>query len=264
MFVMRRTSPVGGLWLASDGDALTGLWMAEGRLLPGDLTGTYAPDHPVFRAAEAWLDAYFDRAPLPPMPPLAPSGTPFQRRVWDRLREIPYGETVTYGALARGLRSSSRAVGGAVGKNPISILIPCHRVVGARGRLTGYAGGLEAKRYLLELEGAARRVRRRKSLLLPRAGSDRRETPPDPSPGTRWPCPCCGCLTFPVPPRDALAYICPVCMWENDLFTASDQDPSDENRGLSLAQARENWRVHRVSRPELARYVRDPLPEELP
>ena len=93
------------------------------------------------------------------MPPLAPSGSPFRQAVWALLREIPYGATTTYGALAqalraRGIAAAPQAVGGAVGHNPISILIPCHRVVGADGSLTGYAGGVEKKRFLLELEGA--------------------------------------------------------------------------------------------------------------
>ena len=117
------------------------------------------PDLPVFRQAEAWLDAYFAKWDLPPLPPLAPRGSEFRQEVWKLLREIPFGETTTYGALterlkAAGIPASPQAVGGAVGHNPISILIPCHRVVGADGSLTGYAGGVGKKRFLLELEGA--------------------------------------------------------------------------------------------------------------
>ena len=153
-------SPLGLLTLAADGDALTGLWM-EGQkyfcsCIPADVK---EKDLPVFHQAEAYLSAYFAGAPLPPLPPLSPAGTPFQRAVWALLTEIPRGHTRTYGELAAELRrrrlgGSPRAVGAAVGRNPISILIPCHRVVGADGSLTGYAGGMARKRFLLELEGA--------------------------------------------------------------------------------------------------------------
>ncbi len=155
MYLARMPSPVGVLVLASDGACLTGLWMEHQRHFPDLSGGKEAPDLPVFRQARAWLDAYFQKAPLPPMPPLGPEGTTFQRRVWDALKAIPYGSTTTYGALAQTLDSSPRSVGGAVGRNPISILIPCHRVLGTDGSLTGYAGGLDAKRFLLTLEGAA-------------------------------------------------------------------------------------------------------------
>ena len=154
-------SPLGPLLLASDGEAITGLWM-EGQThfaagVPAD--APECPELPVFQQAEDWLTAYFARKPLPPMPPLAPRGTAFQRAVWQLLTKISCGGTTTYGALARELgKSAPRAVGSAVGRNPISILIPCHRVLGADGRLTGYAGGLLRKRYLLELEGASFRA----------------------------------------------------------------------------------------------------------
>ena len=106
---------------------------------------------------KAWLDLYFAGERPLFLPPLQPDGTVFQLRVWDALTSVPYGETLTYGALASALGSSPRAVGQAVGKNPISLLIPCHRVVGADGSLTGYAGGADRKAYLLRLEreGAA-------------------------------------------------------------------------------------------------------------
>ena len=118
-----------------------------------------APDLPIFRQTERWLEAYFSAAPLPDLPPLAPQGSPFRRRVWELLLTIPFGQTTTYGDLAAqlkqtGIPASAQAVGGAVGRNPISILIPCHRVIGANGALTGYAGGIDAKRFLLELEQA--------------------------------------------------------------------------------------------------------------
>ena len=152
-------SPIGALTLASDGTAITGLWMSSHRALPAFSARDACPSLPVLRLAEAWLSAYFSQEALPPMPPLSPAGTPFQRQVWTLLQEIPLGDTTTYGAIsnslqARGISSSPQAVGGAVGRNPISILIPCHRVVGADGSLTGYAGGVELKRRLLKLEGS--------------------------------------------------------------------------------------------------------------
>ena len=107
-----------------------------------------------------WLDVYFSGRKPDFTPPTAPAGTAFQQSVWEILRTIPYGETTTYGAIARrieqntGCRMSAQAVGGAVGRNPISILIPCHRVIGADGSLTGYAGGLDKKERLLQWEGA--------------------------------------------------------------------------------------------------------------
>lgn len=153
-------SPLGPITLASDGDALTGLWFHGQKHYP-DLTGWQEEELPVFAQARAWLDAYFRRQVPGSPPPLRPAGTAFQKEVWAILTAIPYGATRTYahiaGELARkkGLpRMSARAVGGAVGKNPISLIVPCHRVVGASGSLTGYAGGLDKKRALLELEGA--------------------------------------------------------------------------------------------------------------
>ena len=160
MFTTTLPSPLGPLTLASDGAAITGLWLAGQKYFAStlDIHASPAPDLPVFGQAAAWLTAYFTGAPLPAMPPLAPSGSPFRQAVWALLREIPYGATTTYGALAqallaRGIAAAPQAVGGAVGHNPISILIPCHRVVGADGSLTGYAGGVEKKRFLLALEG---------------------------------------------------------------------------------------------------------------
>ena len=159
MYRTTYPSPVGDLTLASDGTSLTGLWFRGQKYdcaaLPPEAEN--CPDLPVFLETAAWLDAYFAGEALPPMPPLAPEGSPFRQAVWALLREIPYGMTTTYGALAEqlrmsGLTASPIAVGGAVGHNPISILIPCHRVLGADGSLTGYAGGLDIKRFLMELE----------------------------------------------------------------------------------------------------------------
>ncbi len=158
MYQTQLSSPLGLLTLAADGEALTGLWMEGQKYFPTALAAEPCPELPVFRQTESWLKAYFGKAPLPALPPLAPDGSPFRQAVWRLLREIPRGSTTTYGALARALRAegipaSAQAAGGAVGHNPISILIPCHRVVGSNGSLTGYAGGIEKKQFLLELEG---------------------------------------------------------------------------------------------------------------
>ena len=159
-FVTRIASPIGLLTLASDGEALTGLWLEGQRFFPGTLPAA-DPERelPVFAQTRLWLELYFQGREPDFIPPVRLSGTPFQLTVWEALRTVPYGKTVTYGELARRLsaqsdhpRVSARAVGGAVARNPVSILIPCHRVVGANGRLTGYAGGLDRKRKLLAIE----------------------------------------------------------------------------------------------------------------
>lgn len=149
-------SPLGQILLMSDGEALTGLWM--NRESPQD---TVSPEsQPVFQKAAAWLDAYFRGEERTIDFPLVPAGTDFQRQVWKLLLEIPFGKTVTYGSIAREMaeitgkeKMSAQAVGGAVGRNPIWIIIPCHRVVGAKGQLTGYAGGIDRKLWLLRHEG---------------------------------------------------------------------------------------------------------------
>ena len=160
MELTRYASPLGTIFLAADNGALAGLWLEGQKYFAATLdeAAVERDDLPVFRQAAAWLDAYFAKAPLPALPPLAPQGSPFRQAVWKLLLEIPRGQTTTYGALAQKLRNQGisaapQAVGGAVGHNPISILIPCHRVVGAGGSLTGYAGGIAAKQQLLELEG---------------------------------------------------------------------------------------------------------------
>lgn len=148
------SSPLGALTLASNGEALAGLWLT-GQKYFGAGHALAPGDDPVLARARDWLDRYFaGKRPAPRELPLSPAGTEFQRAVWEKLCGIPYGETATYGALARALGSSPRAVGSAVGRNPISIVIPCHRVLGADGSLTGYAGGVERKRWLLAFEGA--------------------------------------------------------------------------------------------------------------
>lgn len=150
-------SPLGPLTAVSDGRALRALWM-DGQRYAGQPEGqpVAAEADPVLRELAGWLRAYFAGGrPEAFSWPLAPEGTPFRRQVWALLGEIPYGATTTYAALAARLGSSPRAVGGAVGRNPISILIPCHRVVGSGGALTGYAGGLARKQFLLELERRA-------------------------------------------------------------------------------------------------------------
>lgn len=153
-------SPLGRITLASSDGALTGLWFA-GQKYDLDSLGEHAEgDCPALTSARAWLDRYFagKNPSLKELPPLTPEGTAFQHLVWDELLTIPYGKTTTYGAIARrvekrlGHRSSARAVGAAVGRNHISIIIPCHRMVGSDGSLTGYAGGIERKRALLKLE----------------------------------------------------------------------------------------------------------------
>lgn len=150
-------SPVGRLMLAGDGARLTGLWIENQKYYACRLNqdAKPAPDLEIFKLTTKWLTEYFDKKiPECAVPPLAPYGTDFQKAVWQVLQLIPYGHTVTYGSIAKHMGTSARAVGNAVGHNPISILIPCHRVLGATGTLTGYAGGLNVKQALLKLEGS--------------------------------------------------------------------------------------------------------------
>lgn len=153
----------GSITMASDGHSLIGLWLPEQKYFGGSIGVPLEPneDLPVFEQAKDWLDRYFaDRRPAIGELPLAPRGSAFRQRVWQKLMEIPYGCTSTYGEIARILaeesgtgKCSAQAVGGAVGHNPISIIIPCHRVVGTNGSLTGYAGGIDKKILLLQHEG---------------------------------------------------------------------------------------------------------------
>jgi methylated-DNA-[protein]-cysteine S-methyltransferase len=147
-------SPLGELLLSATGDGLTGLFMRTRRGLPA--VDRWRRDDDRFAAARAQLAAYFAGELRAFDLPLAPRGTPFQLRVWQGLRGLPYGATVSYGRLAERIGSpgGARAVGLANGRNPISIVVPCHRVIGADGTLTGYGGGLDRKRWLLALEAA--------------------------------------------------------------------------------------------------------------
>lgn len=154
-------APYGRYVMAAEDGALTGLWLEGQKYFPSDLPEPSGEEAEIFARTRRWLDAYFaGRQPDVSALPIAPRGSAFAQSVWQLLLEIPYGQTVTYGQLAkrlaeqRGLtRMSAQAVGGAVGHNPISVIIPCHRVLGAKNRLTGYAGGLDVKTFLLKLEG---------------------------------------------------------------------------------------------------------------
>ena len=148
-------SPIGRLLVTGDGQALTRLYMRSKKYSCRPQSG-WRRDDAVFRQAREQLDAYFAGERFSFDLPLAPAGSAFQKTVWDALRDIPYGRTESYGELARriGFPNGARAVGMANGQNPISIIVPCHRVIGADGSLTGYGGGLERKRWLLAHEGA--------------------------------------------------------------------------------------------------------------
>ena len=153
-YVSAYPSPIGRITLAGNGRALTGLWFDGQKYFGATLSPVHQEaDDPVFQQTRRWLDEYFQGRRPDFTPPLAPKGSPFRQAVWEALLQIPYGQTATYGALAKKLGvKSAQAVGGAVGHNPISLIIPCHRVLGADGSLTGYGGGLELKQTLLDLE----------------------------------------------------------------------------------------------------------------
>ena len=154
-------SPVGPLRLIACGEALVGIWFSQGRDAARGASGLVHSSSPLLARTRAQLGEYFAGERRAFDLPLEPRGTEFQRRVWQRLLHIPYGETTTYGALARelGAPDASRAVGLANGSNPIPIVIPCHRVIGADGSLTGFGGGLPIKAALLELEHSATQPR---------------------------------------------------------------------------------------------------------
>lgn len=153
-------SPIGDILLAADKIGLTGLWFEGQKYFANTLSGeTIQQEIPVLTEAKEWLDVYFSGKEPKFTPALHPIGSKFRQEVWKILLQIPYGETMTYGEIAREMaqrknvsRMSAQAVGGAVGHNEISIIIPCHRVVGTNGSLTGYAGGIDKKIALLELE----------------------------------------------------------------------------------------------------------------
>ena len=162
IYTHRYPSPLGQILLAADDEGLTGLWFVENQRHMGEGLSVSAAERPspFFDEAAQWLDIYFSGREPGFTPTLHLTGPDFRRHVGGLLLQIPYGTTATYGDLARTIarergieRFSSRAIGGAVGHNPISLIVPCHRVLGSDGTLTGYGGGLERKRALLKLEG---------------------------------------------------------------------------------------------------------------
>ena len=161
-YIKHISSPLGKILLSGRDQALTGLWFEGQKYYAATLAGPFEErDLAVFARTEKWLDLYFSGKNPDFTPSLAPSGTAFRKEAWEILLTIPFGQTMTYGDIAgqiakrKGLPSmSAQAVGGAVSRNPISIIIPCHRVIGAGGSLTGYAGGLDRKEKLLALEKA--------------------------------------------------------------------------------------------------------------
>lgn len=160
--VYHYASPLGGITVSAKGDEITGLWF-DGQKHFGKTLGEEYEEKalPVFDEVKKWLDIYFEGKDPGFTPPLRMETSAFRKSVWEIMLDIPYGRTMTYGGIAsrlakqRGLeKMSAQAVGGAVGHNPISLIIPCHRVIGTNGSLTGYAGGLEKKLSLLKLEKA--------------------------------------------------------------------------------------------------------------
>lgn len=160
LYYKKLASPLGEITLRSDGEALTGLWFADDKHYGAkDIAGAALADLDVFTQAEEWLAEYFAGREPKVSVPLKLQGSEFQMQVWRLLQDIPYGRLVTYGDIAKKIaaqkgvaRMSAQAVGGAVGHNPLCIIVPCHRVVGANGSLTGYGGGMWRKVRLLELE----------------------------------------------------------------------------------------------------------------
>lgn len=159
-FIQHYDSPLGGILIAADDIGLTGLWFDEQKYFADNLPDEYTEQEtPILSESKRWLDLYFAGSEPDFVPPLHPAGSEFRRAVWEILLQIPYGQTTTYGKIAQQIAEkqglahmSAQAVGGAVGHNSISIIIPCHRVVGTNGSLTGYAGGIHKKEKLLELE----------------------------------------------------------------------------------------------------------------
>ncbi len=163
VFSAHYPSPLGSIMLASDGNNLVGLWLEGQKYFAATVAKEIMeqPDLPIFAAVQSWLDRYFtDQKPAISDLPMAPKGGAFRMAVWDILCKIPYGKVITYGEIAKKMavrmnkaNMAAQAVGGAVGHNPISIIIPCHRVVGVNGSLVGYAGGISKKIQLLQHEG---------------------------------------------------------------------------------------------------------------
>lgn len=156
-YTCKYNSPIGEIGLLSNGENLTGLWL-KGQNIPSEKM-EYKEDLEVFIKTKKWLDEYFEGKEPTQNIPLKLEGTEFRKEVWNILLKIPYGKTITYGDIAKEIakrkgikRMSAQAVGGAVGHNPIAIIVPCHRVIGANGRLTGYAGGIDLKEKLLKIE----------------------------------------------------------------------------------------------------------------
>ncbi|NPD90858.1 methylated-DNA--[protein]-cysteine S-methyltransferase [Xylanibacter muris] len=158
-YIRHYTSPIGEMTMASNGEALTGLWFDGQKYFADTLCSKhYERNLPVFTQTCRWLDIYFSGKSPGFIPPLLMKTTDFRKRIWEILLTIPFGQTMTYGEIAgiiarkSGKNMSAQAVGGAVGHNSISLIIPCHRVIGSDGSLTGYAGGMEKKKWLLEME----------------------------------------------------------------------------------------------------------------
>ena len=159
-YIYHYDSPIGGMTMASNGEALTGLWFDGQKYFASTLSGKHMEKElPVFDRTREWLDLYFGGRAPEFMPHLFMWTTDFRRDVYEILMTVPFGKTITYGELAglvakkhRIISMSAQAVGGAIAHNPISLIIPCHRVIGANGKLTGYAGGLDKKKWLLDME----------------------------------------------------------------------------------------------------------------
>lgn len=173
-YIQHYSSPLGGILLAADEIGLTGSWFDGEKYFADNLPAEHAERQtPILAEAARWLDIYFTGKEPGFTPPLHPIGSAFRQAVWEILLQIPYGQTTTYGEIARQLaekqgleKMSAQAVGGAVGNNEISVIIPCHRVVGTSGSLTGYAGGIDKKVKLLELERADMR-----GFFIPKKGT---------------------------------------------------------------------------------------------
>ena len=174
LYYKKISSPLGEITLRSDGESLTGLWFADDKHYGDkDIQNAQNAELPIFVLAEKWLAEYFAGCEPKVNVPLQFTGSDFQESVWKILQKIPYGSLITYGDIARKIaaqrglaRMSAQAVGGAVGRNPLCIIIPCHRVIGADGSLTGYGGGIQRKKALLELECADMR-----GLFVPKKGT---------------------------------------------------------------------------------------------